>query len=260
MITRLKEILRETALYKAINRRRKANRVRREFWAWSDDDQKRLEFYTQFMKAGDLVFDVGANRGNRAKVFCKLGANVVALEPQTGCGYFLRSVFDRTANFRLVKKALGAAVGQAEILLCDTHMISSMSPEWIQSVKDSGRFPEYEWNRKETVAVDTLDNLIIEFGRPVFVKIDVEGFEPQVIAGLSSAVRALSFEFTPEFMTGTLQCIDHLWELGQCRFQVCLGESMEYHLPAWVTAEEIKAALTKIPRDAFGDVYARFDA
>ena len=47
------------------------------------------------------------------------------------------------------------------------------------------------------VAVTTLDALIARFGVPAFIKIDVEGAEPDVLAGLSHAVPVLSFEYLP---------------------------------------------------------------
>ncbi len=40
------------------------------------------EFYSQFIRPGDLVFDIGANRGDRTEVFVQMGARVVAAEPQ----------------------------------------------------------------------------------------------------------------------------------------------------------------------------------
>lgn len=46
-----------------------------------------------FFRPGDLVYDVGANMGNRTAVFYKLGARVVAFELQAYCPGLLRRVF-----------------------------------------------------------------------------------------------------------------------------------------------------------------------
>jgi predicted RNA methylase len=55
--------------------------------AWNSVDQRRSEFYSQFVSSGDLVFDVGANVGNRSKIFSRLGARVIAFEPQPACRF-----------------------------------------------------------------------------------------------------------------------------------------------------------------------------
>lgn len=47
--------------------------------------RRALVHYRQFVKSGDLVFDVGANVGNRTAVFLRLGARVVAVEPHASC-------------------------------------------------------------------------------------------------------------------------------------------------------------------------------
>lgn len=258
----IRKIVKVTPMYPVLQYIVKRHRIRRairQFWEWSAVDQTRLDFYQQFVTPGDVVFDVGANLGNRAKVFSRLGAVVVAVEPQTACSDFLYSVFKDTANFHLVRKALGASAGQAEMFISNIHMISSMSPDWIRSVKESGRFSQYSWDRKEKVIIDTLDNLIAKYGCPAFVKIDVEGFEDQVVSGLSTPVGAISMEFTPEFMGNTLRCIDHLCRLGDVCFQLSLGESMKFLLPKWETEEEIKRALSQVPSECFGDLYARFN-
>jgi FkbM family methyltransferase len=257
----LKIIVKKTPLYplyKYFADRRSQQQAYRKFWEWTEEDQKRMNFYRQFVGPGDKVFDVGANLGNRAKIFSRLGAFVVAVEPQTDCANYLRSVFRNTPNFHLVKKALGASEGQLEMHINEDHsMISSLSPEWIRSVTESGRFKN-KWNRRETVQVDTLDHLIAEQGAPAFVKIDVEGFEDQVVSGLSVLVGALSMEFTHEFMESAFKCIEHLCGIADCRFQISLGESMDFALPNWVPADEIKKTLSVIAPKSWGDIYARF--
>lgn len=244
----------------AISARLRRRRRFRKFRSWSPEDQRRLNFYRQFIKAGDVVFDVGANLGNRAKIFHRIGGTVVAVEPQTSCGDFLAKAFHQQPGFHLVRQALGATPGEADMFVGPASTISSLSSDWVEAVQASGRFDGHQWNDRLRVELTTLDALIAEFGRPAFVKIDVEGFEDQVLAGLSAAVGSVSLEFTPEYINSTYRCIDHLCSLGNPQFQLSLGESMDFAISAWTTANGIKRRLADVPAEQFGDVYARFES
>jgi FkbM family methyltransferase len=239
--------------------RNKLRRTTRRFHRWSSADQLRLDFYKQFVSKGAVVFDVGANVGNRAKVFHKLGAHVVAVEPQPSCADFLASVFEDQPRFHLVRKALGRAPGQSEMLIANSTTLSTLSSEWVEAMKTSGRFAGATWEKSVAVDVDTMDNLIDEFGIPDFVKIDVEGFEEQVIAGLTRPVRLLSLEVTPEFLGKTARCIDMFCSIGPCLFQVSFGESMAFALDNWVSADQIRERLSQMKANDFGDLYVCFD-
>jgi FkbM family methyltransferase len=236
-------------------------RIRKSVQAWTPHDDQMAGFYSQFVPAGSVCFDVGANIGNRVKVFLKLGAKVVAVEPQRQCQRILRTLFQGDPNFTLVPQAMGAAEGQAEIAIADVSTVSSMNVEWIEKVRSTGRFGDVQWSRKVTVPVTTLDKLIDAHGLPAFIKIDVEGYEYQVIQGLSRPVKALSLEFTPEFLDSTFKCIDHLSNLGAVRINYSLGESMGFASDDWLTAAEAKRDLETFRNrtDVFGDVYFRFD-
>jgi FkbM family methyltransferase len=216
-------------------------------------------FYAQFIRPGDLCFDVGANLGDRTAVFVELGARVVAVEPQSRCRRRLERRFRRSPQVRLVPRALGAEPGELVMKVSDADSISSLSPEWIASVKASGRFADYTWDRTETVAVTTLDRLVAEHGRPRFCKIDVEGFEAEVLRGLTQPLEVVSFEFTPEYLQAALASVRRLAGLGRVRFNYSEAESMRLALPAWVGAEAIVRLLTALPDPSvFGDVYAKF--
>lgn len=246
-------------LFRHLQRQKERRKVARKYWQWSKDEERRRIFYEMFFGRGDLVFDVGANLGNRTRVFFELGATVVAIEPQTRCADFLEAVFCGRKRFHLVREALGRSVGQLDMFISEADTISSLSEDWIRAVKNSGRFARHEWNMRETVSVTTLDRLVERYGSPKFIKIDVEGYEDQVLSGLSKPVPAISFEFTPEFLDSTRQCIEHLSRIGNWRFQLSLYESMEFALPNWVAREEIEAMLVEVPPSAFGDLYAMLD-
>lgn len=223
--------------------------------------RKMLAFYSSFIKPEDLCFDIGANAGDRTAVFLDCGAKVIAVDPQPVCVAQLKKRFTRNDRVVVVDKAMGAEPGEAEMQLSGADTISSLSPEWIKRVKASGRFSGYAWNKSIKVAMTTLDELIAAYGRPSFCKIDVEGFEVEVLQGLTSAVDMLSFEFTPEYMEAALQCLGYLDRLGRVSFNFSQGESMTWALPSWCQADAMAAYLQALPdKTIFGDVYARMDS
>jgi FkbM family methyltransferase len=216
-------------------------------------------FYAQFVGKNTLCFDVGANIGNRTRIFLQLGANVVAIEPQDTCVQMLRRQFGNHPHLQIVQTALGEKEYETEIKIDRANTISSMNPEWIQAVKNSGRFANHQWESSQTVNVTTLDNLIAQYGIPDFIKIDVEGYEEPIIRGLSTAVPALSIEFVPELLDPTIKCIDHLIKLGDYSLNYALGESMVFEHKHWLTPQEVKQALLKHENDIsiFGDIYLK---
>jgi len=222
------------------------------------DFKHRRNFYSHFISSGDLCFDVGANCGNRTEIFLALGARVVAVEPQEFCVAKLRRRFSCNRRLTLVPLALGAVLGEAEIYLSAANTVSSMSPDWIEKVKASGRFSTVEWSSSTKISVTTLDALITAHGVPVFCKLDVEGSEEKILAGLSRPIQAVSFEFVPEIIQVALGCVARMEQLGSYEFNFSFEESMELHLPAWVKAAEISQLLAEMPdKSRFGDVYAR---
>lgn len=223
--------------------------------------QKRLQFYSQFISKGDLCFDVGANIGNHTRVFVQIGATVVVVEPQKSCWRVLKKRFGDNDSVHLINKGLGKTIGKNEFFIDRSHTLSSMSKEWISSVKSSGRFSfHHTWEVKTTVETTTLDLLIEEYGKPDFCKIDVEGFEFEVLQGLSQPIGTISFEFIPEHLGPVLRCIEYLSKLGKTEFNYSLAESMNLALPGWVSADDMMRILSTFPATLgnYGDIYVRF--
>lgn len=216
-----------------------------------------LAFYAQFIKEDDLCFDIGAHVGERARIFRKLGARVVCVEPQRACLMQLYQRFGRDEKVVIVGKAVGAQEGYAELAVCEeAPEISTMSRKW----REEGRFSkEHEWTQLERVPVTTLDALIQTYGVPVFCKIDVEGYEESVLKGLTQPIPVISFEFVKEFLSDAKKCMDHLLSIGPVVFNACIADSPRWFLPAWVSATALYETLLSMENSSlWGDIYAWF--
>jgi FkbM family methyltransferase len=215
------------------------------------------EFYSQFIRPGDLVFDIGANRGDRTEVFVQMGARVVAVEPQPELAARLRAIF-RYSPVNVEAVGIGRSPGTLPLHVCSSSECSSFSEDFIES--QSGGNGSARWDRTEIVPIVTADSLIEKYGLPAFVKIDVEGFEGEVLAGLTRAVPSLSFEVRPQdAMDDAVTCLEHLSRLSSYEFNLSLEESLTFQLPAWGDGGRVTSALREVPPShwRFGDVYAR---
>jgi FkbM family methyltransferase len=221
--------------------------------------RKAAKFYSLFIKEYDLVFDIGANYGGKVKVFSQLKAQIVAVEPQAECIHYLRSLYG--SKLILVEKGVADKEGTIDFFVAESSTLSTFSRHWAEDVvKDYEGAPLT--NAPIKVPVTTLDKLVEEFGRPVFIKIDVEGFEFEVLKGLTQPVNYLSFEYAvPENRESLILCVQRILHLGKARFNYSSGESMELGLDQWKTGDQF---LLVINSPAFiatsaGDVYVHFE-
>ena len=218
--------------------------------------------YAPFVRAGDVVFDVGAHLGDRSVAFAALGARVVALEPQPSVAAWLRRIVGRNPRIVLRTEAVGAATGTARLAISRrTPTVSTLADGWRVSMTESHPgFENVSWDDSVEVSVTTLDALIAIYGIPSFCKIDVEGFEAEVLAGLSQPVPALSVEFVAGDADGVEACLERLRTLGVYRYNVVLGEGRDFVFDAWRDGESMLAWLAGGAGGASsGDVYARLD-
>lgn len=209
-------------------------------------------------KNSSIVFDVGANSGSKVYEFLEWGAKVIAFEPQPECISYLQNTYGSNPNLTIVQKAISNVQGQQELSICtQVNTLSTMSTKW-----HTGRFRNYAWDKKLVVDCITLDDAVATYGKPVFIKIDVEGFEYQVVKSLSQPVYALSFEYSSEFIDDVTTITDYLLKLGFSSFNFSVGDYFPF-LPENVNFDKLMAELTikktTHPNpDLWGNIYAYY--
>jgi FkbM family methyltransferase len=217
-----------------------------------DSRRRQVEFYRGLLEGfrpGDLVFDIGANVGEKTDAFLRLGARVVAVEPDERnqrilIGKFLKYRL-RPKPVRVVGKAVSDRIS-VETMWIDGpgSALNTLSQKWVDALRvDKDRFDRtldvLEFAEKRSVETTTIEHLTADNGLPFFVKIDVEGHELSVLKGLRRSVPYLSFEVNlPEFRQEGLQCLEVLRSLdsfGQSNYAIDCTRGLM--LERWVDSQ-----------------------
>lgn len=228
---------------------------------WRPGRQRRLRrFYADWAGPGDLVFDVGAHLGDRTAAFSALGARVVALEPQPHLAPWLRRLVGRRPGVTVVEAAVGAEEGRTRLWVSDaTPTVSTLAAGWRERVTAGNpTFEDVRWETAVEVPVTTLEALVARHGMPRFCKIDVEGHEAEVLAGIRRPLPALSVEFVQGGLDVARACVRRLEALGRYEFNAVEGERRRYLFPRWLSGAEAAAWLADGADGlSSGDLYAR---
>jgi len=231
---------------------------------WRIKDRQR--FFAPLLPERAYCFDIGANYGEYTAAFLSLGARrVVAIEPQGSLVTFIEAAFfEEVRSGRVVTRsaAVGAEQGKAKLFIGPdpARTMSSLSHAFVDTSRANGQAWE---DAPVEVEVVTLDSLIEEFGVPNYIKVDVEGFDLEVLRGLSQPISLVSFEFNtqPSLIDIAADCIKRLQGLDQYEFnyQVEAPDETSLQFDRWVDAPVMIYTLRHdlARRTSFGDIFAR---
>lgn len=208
----------------------------------------------KFFAPGDIYFDVGAHKGDKADFFLSKGHECVLIEPQPKMVDHLQYKYKDEPLAHIIPKGLGKEIDILEMSISSSEpALSTFSEDW-----KLGSFITTVWDQKKDIQITTLDLLIKKYGSPRFIKIDVEGHELEVLRGLTSKVGIISIEFTSEYINNALKCILYLDTLGYTKFNLSLGESPSFGLKNFVHKNELITILIKSSKEhplLWGDIY-----
>ena len=207
-----------------------------------------LKFYSKLLQPGNLCFDVGANIGKKTEIFLKLGTSVVAFEPQPDC---MKEIKARCKSFGNKLHTCQSAVGEksGEVILHlneESTDQASLLNDWEGKPKGSIRVP-----------MTTLDDAIAKYGKPDYCKIDVEGYEFNVLQGLRHVIPLLSFEYhlrEREIKT-VYSCLDYLSQFGELQVNLIPSISMEFAFEEWMKLDQFLSVFPKDFRNREGYFY-----
>jgi FkbM family methyltransferase len=250
-----------------LRQRLKTSSIYDLYWTIADTRRiagrsKEVDFYRKLLagfRPGDLIFDIGANDGQKTDIFLRLGARVLAVEPdEVNC----RVIYNRFMKYRLAPKPVvivDKAVSDrnaVETIWIDGagSALNTLSQKWVETVqRDKGRFAHttdrLEFAQRREIGTTTLEQLVAAHGLPFYVKIDVEGYEINVVRGLRRPVPYLSYEVNlPEFRPEGLECIELLTRLdGEGRFNYAVDVRDGLFLQEWLEPPEFSRVLAQYP-------------
>lgn len=220
-------------------------------------DYQRLQHQVAFLGSllgskANLVFDVGANRGDKAKLFCKIFRKVLCVEPDPNAVRLLQKRFSHQKKILIVPKGVDQKRGENKFFqISEGNPRNSFSLKWIQG--QCGQPPP-----SQKIEVTTLDYLIQQYGQPDLIKLDVEGFELRALLGLSIPVPVICFECNlPQFLHETAECVKNLSQKSEkYLFNYTDGEATRFILPRWEAADDFLKTISRFD-EAYMEIYAR---
>lgn len=137
-----------------------------------------MAFVLHFLREGDLFVDIGANVGSYTLLAAsEVGSETISVEPVPQTFKTLKANIVLN-NIDHITTALNIGMGSEKGMLKFTKSLDTVNHVATEKEKDT-----------IDVQIDKFDNLI-KITKPTLLKIDVEGFETEVLKGMGDALKS----------------------------------------------------------------------
>ena len=206
----------------------------------------------------NLVFDIGSNVGTTVEFFSQKADKVIGFEPNPRLVEILRRRFNNR-NVIIDSRGLSNEIGEKKFRIANADTISTFSEDWVNNSRFTGG---YSWNEGIIVETTTLDSVIDQYGTPDYIKIDVEGYEFEVLTSLTKLLEntIISFEWAEEQKNKIEQTIKYLFNLGYKKFSYTEADKILMDVEIdWRTIDKLNLIenLDDQRKDKWGMVYVK---
>lgn len=172
-----------------------------------------------------IAFDIGANIGQTVDELLPNYDKIICFEPNPSLVTIIKDKFFNNDKITIEELGLSDKIETKKFNISNSHVVSIFSEDWI----NNSRFTNvYNWDTSIDVKTTTLDEVIDKYGIPYFIKIDVEGYEYEVIKGLTKLLENtyFAFEWAEEQYLIVNKTIKYLKELGYNNFTYTYQDSL----------------------------------
>jgi FkbM family methyltransferase len=208
--------------------------------------RKLLSFYKNFVGNADLAFVFGDQTGNLTQLLTLIGAKTICIQPISEYFPILADRFTKNKNCILLKEDVGAF--QTEFFyngIYERHILpfsSNLSAE----------------DNQEYIKITTLDDLILNYGKPTFCYINGEGYEAEVLKGLNQPIQTIVLTFFSFTQEKTAAILRRLISLGQYEFNWKLLHESSLKSKTWLSPKALHHSMFEFSDAPFsGELFAR---
>lgn len=205
----------------------------------------------------NLAFDVGGNVGEVSDTLKKKFDKVILFEPNPELHDDLIEKYKNT-NVIVDNRGVSELVGTKSLMVSSYHQISTLSDEWMTESRFSN---DYSWEKKVEIQTIDLNTAILEYGVPKFIKIDVEGYEFDILNSFNVLLEntIICFEFVEEFKQKIFKTMNHIFELGYKQYSIIFSDKILYDSNLnWLGYDdliEIVSEFDEVEKNKWGMIY-----